>query len=170
MIQAMVWAFVFTSGAGMSRSGPMSGLSSVVKRRVRPSTSRIDSFFGSTITPPFAPPYGMLTTAHFQRHPHREGADLVDRHVLVVADAPLARPATDVVLDAVAGEHLNVPVIHGDREVDGQLALRDAEHASHAVVEIEPIGREIELLLGDGPDVRRLRDRLCAGHEVQAAS
>ena len=33
MIQAMVWALVFTSGAGMSRSGPMSGLISVAKRR-----------------------------------------------------------------------------------------------------------------------------------------
>jgi hypothetical protein len=65
MIQAIVWAFVLTSGAGMSRSGPMSGLSSVVKRRVSPSTSRMLSFFGSTTTPPFAPPYGMLTTAHF---------------------------------------------------------------------------------------------------------
>ena len=66
MIQAIVWALVLTSGAGMSRSGPMSRLISVVKRRVRPSTSRRLSFFGSTITPPLAPPYGMLTQAHFQ--------------------------------------------------------------------------------------------------------
>ena len=66
MIQAMVCALVFTSGAGMSRSGPMSGLISVVKRRVRPSTSRMLSFLGSTTTPPLAPPYGMFTQAHFQ--------------------------------------------------------------------------------------------------------
>jgi hypothetical protein len=66
MIQAMVCALVLTSGAGMSRSGPMSGLISVVKRRVSPSTSRIESFLGSTTTPPFAPPYGMFTQAHFQ--------------------------------------------------------------------------------------------------------
>ena len=66
MIQAMVWALVLTSGAGMSRSGPISGLISVVKRRVRPSTSRAQSFFGSTMTPPLPPPYGMFTQAHFQ--------------------------------------------------------------------------------------------------------
>ena len=39
MIQAMVWAFVLTSGAGMSFSGPMRTSISVVKRRVRPSSS-----------------------------------------------------------------------------------------------------------------------------------
>ncbi len=66
MIQAMVWALVFTSGAGMSRSGPMSGLISVAKRRVRPSSSRFESCLGSTMTPPLPPPYGMFTTEHFQ--------------------------------------------------------------------------------------------------------
>ncbi len=66
MIQAMVWAFVLTSGAGMSRSGPMIRLISVAYRRVRPSSSRRLSCFGSTITPPLPPPYGMPTTAHFQ--------------------------------------------------------------------------------------------------------
>ena len=66
MIQAMIWALVLTSGAGMSRSGPMRTSISVKKRRVRPSSSFIDSFLGSTITPPLPPPYGMPTTAHFQ--------------------------------------------------------------------------------------------------------
>ena len=66
MIQAIVWALVLTSGAGMSRSGPMRRLISVVKRRVRRSSSRMLSCFGSTMTPPLAPPYGMFTQAHFQ--------------------------------------------------------------------------------------------------------
>jgi len=66
MIQAMVCALVFTSGAGMSRSGPMMMLISVANRRVSPSSSRRESFFGSTMTPPLPPPYGMPTTAHFQ--------------------------------------------------------------------------------------------------------
>ena len=66
MIQAMTWALVLTSGAGMSRSGPMSTSISVVKRRVSPSNSFWLSFFGSTMTPPLPPPYGMPTTAHFQ--------------------------------------------------------------------------------------------------------
>ena len=66
MIQAIVWALVLTSGAGMSRSGPISTSISVAKRRVRFSSSRDDSFLGSTITPPLPPPNGMPTTAHFQ--------------------------------------------------------------------------------------------------------
>ncbi len=66
MIQAIVWALVLTSGAGMSFSGPMRTLISVVKRRVRPSSSRMESFLGSTRTPPLPPPKGMPTTAHFQ--------------------------------------------------------------------------------------------------------
>ena len=56
MIQAMVWALVFTSGAGMSRSGPMRTSISVANRRVRLSSSRRESFLGSTITPPLPPP------------------------------------------------------------------------------------------------------------------
>src|SRR4029453_6217007 len=50
-------------------------------------------------------------------HPHREGLDLVERDVLVVADAALGRAAAEVVLDAVAGEDLDRPVVHLHREV-----------------------------------------------------
>ena len=66
MNQAMIWGVVLTSGAGMSRSGPMRTEISVKNRRLRPSSSRWDSFLGSTLTPPLPPPYGMPTTAHFQ--------------------------------------------------------------------------------------------------------
>ena len=61
---------------------------------------------------------------------------------------------------------LDVAVVHGDREVDGELALRDAEDAAHAVVEVELLGGVVELGLGDGPDVRGLRHRVLAGHQV----
>ncbi len=56
MIQAIVWALVLTSGAGMSLWGPMMTLMLVAKRRVRPSSSRIESCLGSTATPPLPPP------------------------------------------------------------------------------------------------------------------
>ncbi len=56
MIQAIVWAFVLTSGAGMSFSGPMMIEISVANRRVRPSSSFWLSFLGSTMTPPLPPP------------------------------------------------------------------------------------------------------------------
>ena len=42
MIQAMIWAFVLTSGAGMSFSGPMRTSISVKKRRVSASSSFCD--------------------------------------------------------------------------------------------------------------------------------
>src|SRR5207342_758976 len=50
-------------------------------------------------------------------HPHREGLDLVEGHVLVVADAALGWSPAEVVLDAVAGEDLDAAVIHLHREV-----------------------------------------------------
>ena len=50
----------------MSFSGPISLMISDVYRRVMPSSSRTESFFGSQITPPFAPPKGMPISAHFQ--------------------------------------------------------------------------------------------------------
>ncbi len=66
MNQAMIWGVVLTSGAGMSRSGPMRIEISVKYRRLRPSSSFLESFLGSTVTPPLPPPYGIPTTAHFQ--------------------------------------------------------------------------------------------------------
>ena len=65
IIQAMIRSSVFTSGAGMSRSGPMKGRISLAYRRVSRSSSLSDRRLGSRRTPPFAPPYGMPTTAHF---------------------------------------------------------------------------------------------------------
>jgi hypothetical protein len=66
MIQAMVWASVPMSGAGMSVFGPMTARSSSVNRRVSRSFSSSESALGSTTTPPLAPPNGRSTTAHFQ--------------------------------------------------------------------------------------------------------
>ncbi len=86
-------------------------------------------------------------------HPHRQRLDLVEGHVLVVADAALGRAAAEVVLDAVAGEDLDAAVVHVHREVDGQLAARLAQHAAQARVEVEPVGGQVELLLGHFPRV-----------------
>src|SRR6185369_13037772 len=63
-------------------------------------------------------------------HPHGEGLDLVERDVLVVADAALGRAAAEVVLDAIAGEHLDGAVVHLHGEVDGELAAGLAEDAA----------------------------------------
>ena len=65
-IQAIVWALVLTSGAGMSSDGPMITWIWSTNFRVSRCSSPIDSVFGSTVTPPLPPPNGMPTTAVFQ--------------------------------------------------------------------------------------------------------
>ena len=66
MNHAMTWALVPMSGAGMSTSGPTTGDSSVANRRVSASISLGLIARGSQATPPFAPPNGTSTSAHFQ--------------------------------------------------------------------------------------------------------
>ena len=66
IIQAIVCSFVAMSGAGMSCCGPMKFISSAVKRRVMRASSFCESSRGSQRTPPFAPPYGSRSSAHFQ--------------------------------------------------------------------------------------------------------
>src|SRR3989304_5812481 len=65
MIHAIVWLSVYTSGAGMSFSGPIIRLIAEAYRRVIRSSSPLLISFGLQITPPFAPPYGRPMTAHF---------------------------------------------------------------------------------------------------------
>jgi hypothetical protein len=65
IIQAIVCSFVAMSGAGMSDSGLITSISSVVKRRVRRSTSARESSRGWQRMPPLAPPYGSRRSAHF---------------------------------------------------------------------------------------------------------
>src|SRR4029078_635588 len=88
-------------------------------------------------------------------HPHGEGLDLVEGHVLVVADTALGRAAAEVVLDSIAGEALDAAVVHVDREVNGELATGLAQDAAHALVQPEALGGEIELLLRDRPRIDR---------------
>ena len=93
-------------------------------------------------------------------HPHRQGLDLVEGHALVVADAALGRAAAQVVLDAIAGEDLDAAVVHLHREVDDQLAPRLAQDPAQAGIEVQPLGRQVELLLGHLPRVDRRAERL----------
>ena len=66
MIQAITWALVPTSGAGMSLFGPIRILISVAYRRVSRSSSPGESCRGSHVTPPLAPPNGRCISADFQ--------------------------------------------------------------------------------------------------------
>ncbi len=82
----------------------------------------------------------------------------------MVTDAALGRPATEVVLDAIARVDLDRPVVHLHREVDDQLAAGLAQDAAKAGVEVQALSGEVELLLGDLPGVDRRGDLLC-GHD-----
>ena len=64
-IQAISRGPVFTSGAGMSRCGPITSSIAETNERQSRSSSAIDSAFGSTRTPPFAPPNGTSSSAVF---------------------------------------------------------------------------------------------------------
>ena len=55
-IQLMIWAFVFTSGAGTSVFTPMIGAIRRTKLRVKRSNSRGFNVLGSTLIPPLPPP------------------------------------------------------------------------------------------------------------------
>ncbi len=66
IIHAMTWAFVPTSGAGMSRVGPSTlSIFDMNERVIRWSSSRARSPLGQLI-PPFAPPNGspVITVFH----------------------------------------------------------------------------------------------------------
>ena len=66
MIQAITSAFVLTSGAGMSRLGPMISLTWPTNSRVTAATSLRLISAGLQLMPPLAPPNGTSTIAVFQ--------------------------------------------------------------------------------------------------------
>ncbi len=63
----------------------------------------------------------------------------------MVADASLRRPAIDVVLDPIAGEHSQVVVVHLDGEVAGELPLHLPQHLAQPRLELDDLGRGVEL-------------------------
>ena len=66
IIQAITWASVLTSGAGMSRVGPSTfSILSMNERAIAWTSSRSSSSAGQ-LTPPLAPPNGTFATAVFQ--------------------------------------------------------------------------------------------------------
>ena len=162
----MIWAFVLTSGAGMSFSGPDEDLDLGEEAPGQAFELLLAELLRVDDDAALAAAVRDADDRALPGHPHGEGLDLVERHVLVVADAALGRAAAEVVLDAVAGEDLHGPVVHVDREMDGELATRLAQDEAHAGIEIEAIGREIELALGDRPGVDRRSDGL-GGHGME---
>ena len=80
------------------------------------------------------------------RHPRGQRRDLVERDAGVIADAALGRTERDVVLHAVAGEDLDLAVVHLHRARDDDLALGVGEDLPDAGLEVEDARRLVELL------------------------
>jgi len=164
MIQAIVWAFVFTSGAGMSLGADEDGdLGRVPARQALELLER--QLLGVDDHAALAAAVRDGDDCALPGHPHRERLDLVEAHVLVIPDAALGRAAAQVVLNPEAGEDLDAAIVHVDGEMDRQLAARLTQDAAQARVELEAVGGEIELLLRDMPGVDVRSNLLCCHGE-----
>ena len=67
----------------------------------------------------------------------------------MVAHPALSRPTPVVVLCTVALEDANCAVVHAYGNGDGQNPLRPAEALVNAGVQRQPLGGDVQLLLGD---------------------
>ena len=110
-----------------------------------------DERLGSHVTPPLAPPYGILTHAHFQVIRMARARTLVQVGLRVKAHAALGRAAGHVVPDAIAGEDAARAIVQLHREVHGDLALGVAQHLAHGRAQVELVGGAVVLVLGDRP-------------------
>ena len=93
------------------------------------------------------------------RHPGGQRRHLVERHAGVIADAALGRAERDVVLHAIAGEDLDLAVVHLHRTGHGDLPLGMRQDLPDARLEVEQAGRSVELLQ------HRPEDRSVCRHE-----
>ena len=151
MIQAMISAFVLTSGAGMSDSGPTRTLISAANRRVRRSSSRWLSVRGVDGDTALGAAVRQVRERALPGHPHRERLDLVDVGRRMEPEAALGGAASDVVLDAIALEHADAAVVHLHGEAHDQLAPNLTQHRAQPRREIEDLGGVVELALGVQP-------------------
>ena len=92
---------------------------------------------------------GDIHQRRLPRHDRREPEHFVVIRLGVVANPPFARTAGAIVLYAIAGEHLDPPVIHPHRDLDLHLAKWRHEDFSHVRFEVDQVGGAIELTLDD---------------------
>ena len=149
MIQAMVWGLVYTSGAGMSFSGPSSGEIMNVYRRVIRSISPRLMFFGVADDAALGAAEGKPHHGALPGHPCRQGLDFVERDVGVVADAALGRPAKVVVLRTVALEDPDRAVVHPHGNGNDQHPFRPPQPLVDAGAQPQSFGGKVELVLGN---------------------
>jgi len=96
------------------------------------------------------------------RHDGREAEHFVVVRLGVVPDATLAWSACAVVLDAVAGEHLDTAIVHPHRHFHLDFAERVHQDVPHVLLEVDQVGGALELARDDGLPRHRAR-RLAGG-------
>ena len=97
------------------------------------------------------------------RHPRRERRHFVERDAGMIANASLRRSERDVVLHAIAGEDLDLAVVHLHRARDDDLAFGVGEDLPDARFEIEKVRRSVEFL------EHRAEDRTVSFHDAPVA-
>ena len=155
IIQAITWAFVLTSGAGMSRVGPSTFSILSMNERVIFWSSERSSSVGGAVDAALGAAERDPGDRGLPGHQRGERAHLVDVDLGVEADAALVGAAGAVVLDAVAGEDVDLAVGELDRDLDGDLAVGRPEDDPDVVGELQAVGRHVEVV-ADDVEVRHL--------------
>ena len=96
-------------------------------------------------------------------HHRSQRAHLVEVDVRVVANAALVRSQDVVVLNAIAGEHLELAAVHAHREVHDELGLRLREHRRDVARQVHHLRSALEIAL-DHLERRRSSLASCPNH------
>src|ERR1019366_8921169 len=99
----------------------------------------------------FAPAERNIDHGALPGHPGGQRAHFVERDIGGEADAALGRPARYGVLYAVAGEDFDASIVELNRDVNGEFLGGSAQHLTHAVVELEPLGGIVKARGGGEP-------------------
>ena len=149
IIQAITWALVLTSGAGMSRVGPRIFSTLSMNERVIFCTLGALELVGGAVDAALGAAERDAGDGGLPGHQRGQRADLVDVDLGVEADAALVRAPGAVVLDAVAGEDVDLAVGELDRDLHGDLAVRRPEDDAQVVRKLEAVAGDLEVVADD---------------------
>ena len=147
MIQAMTWASVPMSGAGMSLSGPIMSWIFSMNFRVSRSSSPRESLRRVAIHPALGPAERQVDDRRLPRHQAGQRPRLVLVHRRMVAQAPLVGPARIVVLDPIADEVADLPRVQLDRHLDPHLAVGRHQQRPDVLRQVELLRRLVEVII-----------------------
>ena len=156
IIQAIVWALVPTSGAGMSRLGPSTLLILSISDRVDVLQLVLGQLDGVDVDAALGAAEGDACDGRLPGHHRGQRADLVVVDLGVEAHPALVGAAGAVVLDPVAVEDVHLAVGELDRDLHRDLAIRLPEDLPRVLLEAEPVPGLVEVV-ANHLEVRDLR-------------